>query len=414
MRYSTFLGLVTVAVLAASATSQPVQQDLVLTSDSNPAGVYYTSYGPWSPLRTLDSSLITSGVKMACKNYYLYVIGGNTGNIYQLTSLGARRTVTSATPPGGAALALDQDCSYMVACPNDGRLYRVKSSTVTTFATIPSSRGRPNAICRHGYTGDWLVGMTATGDICRIDRVTGKELGRFHSGNSVSSILGLADMPRYNQVVAVRSRIVTPPYPGKTIQELVLMSSYGSITDTLEIKDASAVAVNHKTGSIFVATSSGSVVEVRDRFEKLEVVESLTYGTHGFTGIDIWGDQNVSPNTSGERGAQVTVYVRFFRSQKMPYVVALSLGQSRGIRFNCGNILNLDPDPVFYLTAGGALPYFTSGFAGTTSVSGLAHAYFTIPWSIPVGTCMYVGAVAVNPAFRDGLDVGNSECIQVK
>jgi len=221
----------------------------------------------------------------------------------------------------------------------------------------------------------------------------------------------VAYMPQTGEFAVARSRYVIPPFPGKTIQELAIIDSAGSVNHTREIKDASAVAVNHKTGRIYVATSSGSVVELSS---SAKILASRSYGSHDFTGIDIWDDQNVSLETTGERGALVEIELKFFESQAMPYAAALSLGERPGLAFGPGNVLNLTPDPLFFLTAAGALPFWTTGFAGTTDSTGGAEAEFYIPWGLPVGTCMYVGAAAVNAAFPDNLDVGNVECIQVR
>ena len=150
----------------------------------------------------------------------------------------------------------------------------------------------------------------------------------------------------------------------------------------------------------------------------LSIVRSYAYNTPShlqFTGIDVWDDQNVSTIASGEHGSKATVVIRFSSSRNKPYLVALSLSQRPGIAFSSSNVLNMNLDNLFLLTAGGNLPYWTYRFAGTTSsTSGLAYAYFTIPWHLSPGTCLYVGAAAINAAAPDNLDVSNVVPIQIK
>ena len=76
-------------------------------------------------------------------------------------------------------------------------------------------------------------------------------------------------------------------------------------------------------------------------------------------------------------------------------------------------MLNLEMDEIFYLTAGGVLPYWTSGFIGTTDAKGNATAGFCTPW-LGVGAQVYVGAIAFNSQVPGGCDVGNMEVIKVK
>jgi len=401
MRKPVCICILAALLVAASASSQPVQGDIVLSSEGPGPGVFYTSW-PSTSLGTVSIAMSFSGIRTAHGNLNVYVTRASNGNLYKMSSTGSLTTVTSKIPPGAAALGLDQDGACMVANSKDHRLYRAYGSEVSTFLTLGASDGHPNAICRMGDVGDWLVGTT-NGSLIKVSRWTSLPVVIYRS-TTPSGISGVAYMPQTGEYAVVRSL--------GTIQELAIISPTGTVRATREIENANAVTVNHKTGRMYVATSTGSVVELSG---SASVLASRNFGSHGFTGIDIWGDQNVSLSTSGDRGSQARIYMCFPRSKNMPYAVALSQGQRPGIAFSPENVLNIQLDTVFFLTAAGRMPLWTSGFTGKTDkVTGNAYATFTVPFSISTYDTLYVGAVAVNAAFPDGLDVGNVECVQVK
>jgi len=419
-RFSLIFFPMVVVALCGTGAAQPVQEDFVLTSDTNPPGVYYTTW-PSSTLSTLAPGLISSGITMAYENDHVYVIGGKAGNLYRLSSLGVRCTISTMMPSGGNCLALDQDGSYVVGNSVNGLLYRVIGNKVTTFWSMSSSTSRPSAICRDGTTGDWIVGTQPFGILLSVDRVTGSSLQIYQTtGANSCSLNDVAYMPRTDEFAVVQQRLVIstlPPYQWNLYHELLIITRKGSVRVTREIPGGSvvmAVTVNQKTGRIYLATVGGWIWEL-DSDANIVTSRSYGYTNLSFQGIQIWGDRNVSVTASGEPATKAQVNLCFDRSKNKPCIVALSLGQRPGIVFGSGNVLNLAPDSLFLLTAGGALPWWTEGFAGTLSGDlGTATASFTIPIGLTPGTCFHVGAVAVNPALPDGLDVGNVECIQVR
>jgi hypothetical protein len=393
-----------VSILAGHAPAQPTQGDLVVTSDHKGsftgAGVFYVTW-PSSTLRTLHGGLTVNAVKTAYGNARAMVIGTNTGTLYYVDAAGAYTTITSKLPAGGAGVELDQDAYSMVINFDDSRMYRVtQSGGVSTFLTFTATHGRPNAICRDGDSGDWVVG-TSNGLLLKVDRVTAA-ISTMASG--LGAIYDAEFMDQTGEFAVIREA------------GLAIVRRSGSVHYSRSISYANAVAVDHKSGRIYVATYLNH--QILELTSTATIVRNRIYSTPvdlQFTGIDVWDDQNVSTIAHGDRGSKVTIVLRFETSRGRPYAVALSLAQRPGIAFSAGNVLNMRLDTLFLLTAGGALPYWTSGFAGTINTSnGLGYAYFTIPWNLSPGSCLYAGAAAVNPSAPNNLDVGNVMAIQVK
>ena len=232
MRKSRFISILAAMVLAGSVSAQPVQGDLVLTSQGSAAGVYFLS-GTSMVLRTLLPNFVTSGVKTTHNNGSVHVIGGNTGNIYKLDARGSLYTITTSTPQGGAAMELDQDGSYMVVNSFNRILYRLQGNSPFVYLTLTSSHGSPNAICRDGNTGDWIIGTTMNGRLYRVNRET-REITTLYSGSAMSSIFGVAFMPQTGEFAVVRSRM------GYTtlFEELAIIRSSGSVHYTRQIENA--------------------------------------------------------------------------------------------------------------------------------------------------------------------------------
>ena len=395
--------LVSLVATANQTQAQPVQGDLVVTSDHKSswtgAGIFYVSW-PSSTIKTVYSGLTANAVKTAYGNTGAMVLGTNSGALYKVDASGAYTTFATTLPAGGVGIELDQDTTYMIINFDDYRMYRVnQSGNVSTFRTLSSSYGHPNAICRDGDTGDWVVG-TSSGLLLLVDRHTAA-ISTLATG--LGAIYDVEFMDQTGEFAVVRET------------GLAVVRRTGSVRYIRSIPYGNAVAVNHKSGRIFVATYlNHQIVELTS---SLSIVRSYAYNTPSglqFTGIDVWDDQNVSTISSGEHGSKATVTLHFPTSRGKPYAVALSLGQRPGIAFGSGNVLNMTLDNLFLITAGGNLPYWTYNFAGTTSSSsGMAFAYFTVPWHMSPGTCIYVGAAAVNPAAPGYLDVGNVVPIQL-
>jgi len=391
------------AVLAGPASAQPVQGDLVVTSDHkgswSGAGIFYVTW-PSTTLKTLRSSLTTNAVEIDHSNTGVMVIGTNTGTIYKVNSQGEPTTLTTYAHAGGVGMELDQDRTYMVVNFTDSRMYRLTTAGgVSTFLSFTATHGQPNAICRDNNSGDWIVG-TSKGLLLRVDRKTAY-ISTIRSG--LGAVYDVEFMDQTGEFAVIQNT------------GLSIIRSTGSIRYSCRISYANAVTVNNRTGAIFVATYlNRQIVELTP---SASIVRTRAYNTPSnlqFTGIDIWADRTVHAFTSGERGARVDVILRFPASPDKPYAVALSMKQRPGIAFGAKNVLNLTLDPVFLLTAAGGLPYWTTGFSGTTySGSGLAFAGFTIPWGLPAGSCIYVGAAAINSSAPNNLDVGNVVAIQV-
>jgi len=382
-------------IFAEAPAAQVKEGDLVLTASSGTTGLFYTTWP--GPLKAISSGVTLNAVKMVFGNLYVYAIGTNTGNVYRFYQTGAVATVSTNTPSGGAGIGLDQDGSAMVVNYSNYKFYRVIGNPASEWMTLSSSYGRPNAICRDGNTGDWIVGTVSgigTGRLVRINRQT-KSV--YTLSSTIGAVYGVDWIPQTGEFVVACMR--------GTRQYVSWVTSSGSLRYSFLLSYVNCVTVNQKTGQVFAATSQGRVNEYTYGGK---YIRYRSYGTsYLFTGIDVWGDQNVSVSASTSRKT-VQVYLKFARSPGMPYVVALSFAPRPGLPLTTNTWLNLNPDALFFLTLGGKLPYFTHRFAGKLSSSGYSGAYFVMPYS---GARVYVSAAAINPAFPAGIDIGNVEVV---
>jgi len=403
IRFNPVFILMAAASLCSSGAAQPVQGDLVLSKFeylSTTTDIYTVTW-PAPTLKTLYTRTWKPGPLLtAYGNRFVYY-----AHLDKVSSLGISTKVTSISD-NVSDYELDQDGTLM-ACDLDHKkpcLLRISGTMVATFCTLSTVHRFLHPICRDGDTGNWVVG-TGNGGLLRVDRVTG-DVTTIHSRPGVG-ISGVDFLPRTGDFAVIRDG-----YPSK---EIAVIDRTGTVLHSLTGLSLGCLTVNHRTGRIFAA----GLKTVHEFSSDLNIVNTRTYPIGGslaqFYYLDIWDDRNVSVTASGEPATRAQVDLCFFQSRSQPYVVALSLSQRPGIAFGPDNVLNLAPDLLFLITAGGALPWWTEGFAGTlSSDQGTAIASFTIPIGLPPGTCIHVGAVAVNPAFPDGLDVGNVACVQVQ
>ena len=381
------------------SASQCKQGDLVLTANgtSGYMGLFHTTWT--GSLKTLHGGVTLSGVKMAYGNLNACAIGTTTGNIYQFDSKGAVSTVTTLTPTGGMDITLDQDASFLVVNFNDYKIYRVLLSGVSVLYTFPSTYGKPRTICRDGNTGDFIVGTVSGIGSGRLVRFSSRRKSIASLSSAIGSVYGVDWIPQTGEYVVACLR--------GTRQYLSWVTATGSTRSSYPLTNVNCVTVNQKTGQVFAATTKGMVYEFT---YSGSYVRRVSYGSNYlFSGIDVWEDQNVSTLVSVTQ-KQVQVALKFVQSPGRPFIVAISFASYPGLMLTANHWLNLNLDPLFFLTVGGGLPYFTSNFSGTLDGTGRAFAYFMMP---VFGTPVYVCAAVVNPAFPIGLDISNVEVVDV-
>ncbi|MBN2490415.1 MAG: hypothetical protein JXQ29_06160, partial [Planctomycetes bacterium] len=378
------------------SSAQPKQGDLIMCEYGFGAGggLFYKTW-PSGAVVTFGPALTLGMVKVAHSNSYVLSCGGNSGNIYRFDGTGAQLTLTTvmAQPKG---IGVDQDGTYVVANYTDNTLYRLSGTSCTPWTTLPTTYGGPNALCRDGNTGDWIVGTFGSSSprLFRVDRQTGSVyvLATLNSG-----AYGVDWIPQTGEyVVAMNGRVSFLRSDGTERAFYVTSKLFNCVT------------ADHKTGRVFAGTNAGYVYywTYSGTYQGNQLVRSGA----NISGIDVWDDQNVSMMLYGSGS---TTYARatlkFSDSPSRSYYVALSLAPFSGINLGAPGWVNLQPDGLFFLTAAGGCPYFTSTFSGVLSSSGLAYARFVLPYGV---SRVYLSAVAVNPAKPGSIDVGNVEVIQ--
>jgi len=393
------------AALVVGASAQIKQGDLVLGSVSSTAGKGGVFYVDWNTgtLRTLQSSIRTNSVRTGWGNGHVWFTDfvGNPNHMYSITPNGALRTVhtnTSGRDPQN--FAIDQIGEY-VGASSDGRLYKyyLGGGFKSTLASVPGG-GWLSGITRDERTGDYYVTRTDDSRIFRVDRVTG-EVNTFTQIPGSGTLFDIASVPSTGEFVVVRYNLTAG---------ILFVNRAGGVRKTIGIShNVGSVTVDQVRDRIFVGTSSGVIAEFTSAGD---FVWSWNFPGYNWQGIDVYDDQAVSVGTSGQQVTRALVQLRFNRSPNRSYCAALSLGNAPAIRFGPTQLLNLRLDPMFLLTACGAQPFWTTGFAGLTNSTGVAGATFVVPL-LAAGTRIFVSAVAVNPSFPNGLDVANTEVIEI-
>lgn len=388
--------LLTVAP-ADTAPAQPEAGDLVFTQyGTTPGGVFYATWP--GPMKTLCTGVELNAVKISGDNLSACVSGATDGRLYRVTASGGRTTLVSGLPkPSGQGIALDQDGSLLVTSGSTYQLLRVNGTKATVWTTLSSNYGVPNAICRDGNTGDFIVatwGAESWGYLLRVDRATGAYMVLAKINGGIYGVDWIAQTGEY--VVA---------YHGATTKGYTAWySSSGTLRYQVATPYVYCVNVDNPSGRVFVGTSQGTILEYSyaGSFRT-----SRSYGSGiAISGIDVWQDQAVTACT--EANHVVRLGLEFPRSPGKSYYVALSMSPHAGIRLGQGQWINIQPDALFFLTFLGQAPYFTYQFVGTLSASGSGVAIFKMP-VLPAR--IYATAVAINPALPNNLDIGNVEVV---
>ncbi len=387
--------LAAVALLAAAGLpAQTVRDgDLVLASNGSTRGALYVDPAS-SVLRTLDATRSYAGLHMSWGNDAAWVLSGS--RVLFVNPAGKVTTVVNFVTGSLGAIAADQDARFWITNQSTGHVYRLFGSTATTIATLPS----PSAICRDGDTGHFVVGSTQ-GALYRVNRET---YAVTTLAQGLGSISGVAYVPSAGGRFVV-SRLAS----GGAV---AIVDRTGAVSATANLADANCVTFDERRNRIFAGGTGASAGNVFELTVQGAVVRTLSVGAGvSISGIDVWGDRDVSLTGTGVQGSRATAYLAFPDSPNRAYCVALSLANRPAIRV-AGQHQHIAPDAVFFLTACGGLPLWTTGFTGTLDSGGIANARFVLPY-VP-GLRLYVGASAVNPGKPGGLDVGNTEVVLVQ
>lgn len=386
------------AALCGTAAAQMQLRDgeLILTSNNANYDVYALDWKT-GIRRTLESGGNYADVAIAPDNLYAYGIG--SGRVVRISTFGSTSTLATLPSSTVHGTAVDQDGSLMIAGYSNNRLLRLRGTSITTLSTI----SRPLGLCRDRQTGDFVVSQwdTSFGSLLRVNRRTGSS-STFAAGAYLSSAYDIVHLPTNGNFVVGRD---TASYG------LVWITNQGATVTSVNVPNVISMAFDEKHNRIFAGTRTGDIYEVSPSGT---IVSKRSFAGFRWTGIGIWGSRNVAPGTTGQRGIEAYVALRFEESKSRSFCAALALGQSPGIRVG-GRWQHIRADALFFATVCGRLPIFTRNFTGTLSGAGTASIYFTLPASAAaVGIPLYVTASGINPAFPGNLDLGNVAVVKVE
>ncbi len=388
--------LAVAALLSSTAVAQVQHGDIILMSTGAGAGIFAIDPSTGAETTVRAGFTVRAGT-IAHDNRHLIGLGGTSGNVYSFVRNGNYTTVKTFTDGAAGGIAVDQNESMILAQTTANRLIRIAADgSTSTLTSFLAAWGGPTAICRDGDTGHFIVGFS-DGRIAEVNRQTGYKKT---ITTGLGAVAGVAYVP-----ISGRYVVATP-------SGIKFVKRDGTVSGTLFYPDLGGIAVDPRSSWIYAIERTTGLLHT--------VLPSGTplapkgVAKRNYRGIAIWGTRQVALKTSGVAGTTAEISLDFRRSQRANYCVALSFANRPGIVIgNVWNRINLAADPLFFLTVCGGLPGATTGFAGKTSIGGLAKASFEIP-ALPVGTRLYVGAAAVNGSLTGGLDFMNSEVVRIE
>ncbi len=385
------------ALLAASIAHAPAQQpgDVVMSTFSGLYSTGATAGGATARIAglTVDSVLMGSG------NREMLVSSSSTGTIYRVFTNGVYSTLSTLTGRI-SQMARDQDGSYFAASLSGNALLRVSGAVGTTVATLASANG----ICRNLQDGSFCVVQFSSRGVVRYDPRTNTLSTLTTLPSSGSGPSNICYLPDTNAFAVSQLN---------TTGGIVLLSTAGTVTRTIATPGSvNAITYDQIRQTIYAGTTTGHLIRYSNNGTALQTRQ---FTGLNISGLEIFGDRNVSVSTTGTRGALCGITGHWDSSPSQQACFALSTGLRPGI-FLSGSGRNqpILPDTLFFRTVCGGLPFFTQGFAGSTNSNGTASAAFTVPFGVPLGMMFYVAGTAVNPAAPESLDLGTVDAVQVR
>ncbi len=391
--------LLCVLALVASAGAAPAQIADGRILFCSTLGVYHAApdLSTWSTHPGVLPSAAIQTVRSSWGNGSF--IGGNSaGIIMRVTSTGTTTTIASF-PSAVTSIALDQDANYLFGTTGSG-VVRMSTAGGTPSTFGPFGATSIAGICRNLGSGDFGV-ITTTPPLLLASSRAGTTTTL--SSLSVGTPTGICYLPDTNQYAVTYMSTTTP---------LQLLTTAGTVSGSFSLNNQSGASCTYDmvTRQLYVGASNGFVYRLSNTGA---IQNTLQVGSGAITGIDVYDDQNISVNTSGAAPSTVPVTVNFSASVSSSYCLALSFGIRPALGIPGAGFLNLQPDPLFFLTACGALPVLTTNFVSVVGASGYKGATFRIVGGVPPGTKYYIAGAAVNPSLPGGLDISNTELVIV-
>ncbi len=327
-----------------------------------------------------------------------FIGGTSAGIVMRSTSMGT--TTTLATFPSGVtSIALDQDANYLFGTTASG-VIRMSTAGGTPSTFGPYLANAIGGICRNLGNGRFGVVTTTPPVLYESDR---SGLTTTLASLTAGVPTGICYLPDRDYYAVTYQSTTTP---------LQFLTPAGAVAGSFSLNGQAGTSCTYDmvTRQLYVGSASGVLYRLSNAGV---IMNSLQSHAPAITGLDVYDDQNISVNTTGAAPTTAPVTVHFPRSISSSYCLALSFGIRPAVGIPAAGFLNLQPDPLFFLSACGALPVLTTNFASTVGTNGYAGASFRILGSMPSGTRFYVAGAAVNPSLPGGLDIGNTELVIV-
>lgn len=392
---NTLAGTALLVAATGLGTAQSLQSDDYVTSNLDGA-VMLTNprTGRISTLATIDGA--ANAVAMSpYSNSWVYVLREDAqgDEIVQVSPQGFVRTEVSLPTAGQkSGMIVDVDRSWVVTS-DDGRLYRVEGTTLTTLA---SGLGALNAITLDVDTGDYVVGSGT--NLLRIDR---KTLAATTLARMPARVNGVAFHPPTGHFAVVLAG---------TSGNVRLVDNGGTLRAVTGAVQDNAIFVDGRNGDILVA-GRGSVAHYDAKLTRtgLRSIPGIQ------AGLMLYGSRKIQGTTKPTKGSVYNISLRFIDSPNANYGGALFVqGLRPGIPV-AGRKINANfNDPLLYLSSRGKLEgLFTQNIFGTTDAIGGAEVKIQVPALMKTGAKLYFVCNVVNGQKPGNLDLGNTIVIPV-
>jgi hypothetical protein len=198
--------------------------------------------------------------------------------------------------------------------------------------------------------------------------------------------------PRLGSYLVTISRVMRVSRQGSV---RTINSTIGSPGDTALLQDGTAwIGAVDPQGPV----STPILYRIDQQGVVISVVRFPYMAGYLLTGIAVYGERRMVCAGSGRPGTQVSVNLQSRRpgDGSKPYVLGCSFARRPGIPVPGGNMIDLNPQSLLFLSAGGLAPGVFRGFQGVTDSMGNAAASVHIPAGLPPGlgiTVFIVGAI---------------------
>jgi hypothetical protein len=389
--------MIVVLILGLAATIGPAQVedgDLILTLQTPSLTLALDpTTGVWSTLAVASSNQAHNYVRMAANNTDLVVCAN--GAIYRLSPSGQLATAAAAAVINPRGIALDHDGtwifpSYMGTRSSFWAMDDATGALSTLYLVSPGDRDTEMAIDRDPAAPPYVIAAYS-------DRLMASDrTGRLGTIASIPfwMIHGVELDPASGDYLTLGLGAPSVGLVSKTGMVRTLSHSIPQPSAARFAQDGTAwVTGNGQPPTMFRIDMQGVIITI------VPIAGAAT--SQRVVGVDVYGSRRLVCQGTGLPGTSVRVRLQSRRpgDGAKAYLLACSLQRRPSLPLPNGEVLNLAPDALFFVSALGYAPAIFDAFQGVTDGLGNATARVHIPAGLPpnLQVTVFVAGVIVGP-----------------